>query len=77
MHALSYVKAPQARLEFIMVVLISPYSKTPAGGYEFMKRRQVGCIISIIDSSTIVGFNCGTFEASSDRVNGGLELGTL
>ena len=61
----------------MMVILISPYSKTPAGGYEFMNWRQVGCIVSIIDSSTIVGFKCGMFEASSDRINGGLELGTL
>ena len=37
----------------------------------------MGCMISIIDSSAIVGFNGSVFEASRDRVNGGLELGTL
>ena len=42
-----------------------------------MKWRQVGCIISIIESSAIVGFNCGACEVSSDKVNGGLEFGTL
>ena len=42
-----------------------------------MDWRQMGCIISIIDSSAIVGFNRGVFEVSSDRVNGGTELGTL
>ena len=42
-----------------------------------MNWRQMGCIISIIDSSVIVGFKCGMFEASSDMVNGGKELGTL
>ena len=34
-------------------------------------------MISIIDSSTICGFSCGVLETSSERVKGGIELGTL
>ena len=42
-----------------------------------MDWRQIGCIISIIDSSAIVGFNRGVSEASSVKDNGGTDLGTL
>ena len=50
--------------------------KTLTGGNEFPNWRQMGCIFSIIDNSTIVGFNRGVYEPSSVRNVGGLEWGT-
>ena len=56
---------------------MSAYSKTLEGGYDCMNWRQVGCMISIMERSTIEGFKWGMSEVSSDMVSGGKELGTL
>ena len=70
-----YVRGPQERYRFWMVILISPKSNTLFGGNGFAKRRQTGSIPSIIDNRTIDGFICVGRRLGKDRAIGGLEWG--